>query len=399
MIPAYYEFSCPVKILSGHTALDNLPSELFTARVTRPMLLTDAGVLRAGLLRPILEALSAGGITTGAYFDQVQPESSTLLVNELASLYRTKQCNGLIAVGGGSVIDTAKGVNILASLGGEDVRRYCGVETLPGPLLPFFAIPTTSGTGSEVTNTAVIYDPDRNIKMAFVSEFLIPRAAILDTRMTLTMPPLLTASTGMDALAHAMEAFIGIQKNPMSDAYAWQAITLVGRHLVQAARTPADKDCRLALANAAAMAGMAFSNSMVGCVHALAHAAGAIAQIPHGEAISIFLPVGLEYNLPARAAMIGELLLPLAGSEVYASTPPNERPRRAIMEVRKIKDSLHAITGLPRTLQEAGIERKDFDAIARLAINDGSVMMNPIDMNEEDARRLLEKTYTGDNLY
>lgn len=393
MLPDYYEFTFPVKIISGYTALNNLPAELVQSKSQRPMLITDSGVTKAGLIQIVLGAFTESGISIGALYDQVPPESSTLVVNQLAQLYRDKNCDGLVAIGGGSVIDTAKGVNILVSLGGSDVRDYRGAETLPGPLRPFFVVPTTAGTGSEATNSAVIADPEKGVKMLFVSEFLMPRAAFLDARMTLTLPPRLTAATGMDALTHAMEAYISIQKNPMSDAYAWQAIHLVGSFLRTVVRQPDHKEGRLALANASTMAGTAFSNSMVGCVHSMGHATGAVAHLPHGLAISIFLPVGLEFNLPRRAEQIGEMLLPLAGPEVYAATPPDQRPQKTIAEVRRLKDDLNLACGLARTLKEAGVGRDKLDEIAALAINDGSAMMNPVELRLEDARHLLDLAY------
>lgn len=393
MLPAYYEFCFPVKIISGHTALNNLPAELVQANVSRPLIISDQGVTRAGLGKIVADAFAESGITIAAFFDEVPPESSTLLVNQLAELYRAKQCDCLIAVGGGSVIDTAKGVNILVSLGGQDVRDYRGAEVLPGPLRAFFVVPTTAGTGSEATNSAVIADPEKGVKMLFVSEFLMPRAAFLDSRMTLTLPPRLTAATGMDALTHAMEAYISIQKNPMSDAYAWQAVKLIGENLRRVAQNPADKEGRLALANASTMAGTAFSNSMVGCVHSMGHATGGVAHIPHGVAMNIFLPFGLEFNLPRRAEMIAELLLPLAGPEIYASTPADQRAKQTIAEVRRLKQDLHDITGLARSLQEAGVRRDQLEDIAKLAINDGSAMMNPEELRLEDALALAGRAF------
>jgi len=393
MLPEYYEFTFPVKMISGHTALNSLPAELIQSNARRPMIVADPGVAKAGLIDTVLGAFTESGVTIGALYDQTPPESSTLVVNQLARTYREKECDSLVAIGGGSVIDTAKGTNILVSLGGDDVRDYRGAETLPGPLRPFFVVPTTAGTGSEATNSAVIADPEKGVKMLFVSEFLMPRAAFLDTRMTLTLPPKLTAATGMDALTHAMEAYISIQKNPMSDAYAWQAIQLIGSYLRDTARKPDYKDGRLALANASTMAGTSFSNSMVGCVHSMGHATGAVTHIPHGVAMTIFLPYGLEFNLEKRAAMIGEMLMPLAGPEIYAATPAAERPAKTIAEVRRLKDDLFQICGLPRTLKEAGVSKDAFEKIAPLAINDGSALMNPVELRLEDAFRLLERAY------
>lgn len=392
-LPSFYEFNFPVKIISGHTALNNLPAELSAARVSRPMVITDAGVARAGLIRVVLDAFAESGITIGALYEETPPESSTLVVNDLAVLYRAKQCDCLVAVGGGSVIDTAKGVNILVSLDGHDVRNFRGADSLPGPLRPLYAVPTTAGTGSESTNSAVIADPAEGVKMLFSSEFLLPRAAFLDSRMTLTLPPRLTAATGMDALTHAMEATLSIQKNPLSDAYAWQAVRLIGSTLRQVVQHPQDKEGRLALANASTMAGAAFSNAMVGVVHAMGHSAGAVGHIPHGVAMNIFLPFGLEYNLEKRREMIGELLLPLSGPQVYAETPAGRRAERTINDVHQLKEDLYELCGLPRTLSEAGVKEEQLQAIAEMAINDASSLMNPVDLNTAEALALAHKAF------
>ncbi|HPH97671.1 MAG TPA: iron-containing alcohol dehydrogenase [Anaerolineaceae bacterium] len=393
MLPDYYEFSFPVKIISGMKAVNQLPGEMMAANARRPLIITDQGVAKAGLAQLVLDAFAETDLTIGGLYDQVPPESSTLLVNELAQLYRDKKCDCLVAVGGGSVIDTGKGVNILVTHGGNDVRDYRGAEMLKGPLNPMFVIPTTSGTGSEATNSAVIADPEKGVKMLFVSEFLLPRAAILDARLTLTLPPKLTAATALDALAHAMEAYLSIQKNPMSDAYTWQAVKLIGEYLPRVVRQPDDKEGRLALANASTMAGTAFSNSMVGCVHSLGHAAGAVGHIPHGVAIGIFLPIGLAFNSQRRESMVAELLLPLAGPEVYSNTPAPKRAARTVKAVRDLMDELHTLTGLPRTLSEAGVDREKAEAIAALAINDGSAMMNPVELTLDDARKLVEQAF------
>ena len=392
-IPSFYEFNFPVKIISGHTALHNLPAELTAASVSRPLIITDQGVARAGLIQHVLDALGESAITVGALFDETPLESSTLVVNQLGELYRAKRCDSIVAVGGGSVIDTAKGVNIIVSLDGHDVRNFRGADSLTGPLRPLYVVPTTSGTGSEVTNSAVIADPEQSVKMLFSSEFLLPRAAFLDSRMTLTLPPRLTAATGMDALTHAMEATLSIQKNPMSDVYAWQAVRLISQYLRDAVEHPQEKENRLALANASTMAGVAFSNAMVGVVHSMGHATGGVAHVPHGVAMNIFLPFGLEFNLAKRREEIGELLLPFSGAQVFADTPESRRAERVINDVHQLKEDLYQLCGLPRTLSEAGVKREQLPAIAALAINDASALMNPTDLNTAEALALAEKAF------
>jgi alcohol dehydrogenase len=173
----------------------------------------------------------------------------------------------IVAVGGGSVMDTAKGVNIVVSENADDLMQFSGAGNLTRPLKPLVAIPTTAGTGSEVTLVAVIADPARNLKMPFTSYFLMPDIAVLDPRMTLTLPPAITAATAMDALTHAIEAYTCLAKNPLSDAHAQLAIELIGQNLLKVINVPENANGRLALAVAATLAGVAFSNAMVGMVH------------------------------------------------------------------------------------------------------------------------------------
>lgn len=393
MLPQYYEFHSPVKIISGLKALDNLPYELGQCSVERPMIITDQGVVQAGLLKPVQAALADGGITVGEVFDRTPPDSSLEVVCEIAELFRRSGCDCLLAVGGGSAIDTAKGANIVLSQGTDDLAACAGAEMLSGPMLPLIVVPTTAGTGSEATLVAVVADTKRNLKMLFTSQHLMPRVAVLDPRMTLTLPPRLTAATAMDALCHAMEAYYCLQKNPMSDAYAWQAIKLISANLRPAVTKGQNAQVRLALANAATMAGVAFSNSMVGMVHSLGHAAGAVSHVPHGEAMSILLPFGLEYNLGKAGDTIGEMLLPLGGAEAYAVTPESERPEKTIELVKQLRRDLKELCGLPTTMQEAGVSRDQLELIAQRTMDDGALAYNPTELDRERALEVLLAAY------
>lgn len=189
-IPDYYEFCCRVNLVAGHDALEQIPQLLASMDASSPMILTDKGVAGAGLVEMVVSAFN-GGLDIRAMEDGVPPDSDIGLINRLARVYREKNCDSIIAVGGGSVLDTAKGINILVSEQGEDLLAFSGVGALKRPLRPFIAIPTTAGTGSEVTQAAVIADPDAARKLCFVSYFLLPDAAVVDPRMTLTLPPIL----------------------------------------------------------------------------------------------------------------------------------------------------------------------------------------------------------------
>ncbi len=390
----YYEFFCPVKVMAGQAALEHIPFELGARDARRPMIITDKGVRGAGLLEPVISACEEAEQEIVSIYDDVPPDSSTDVVREIAGQYRKGKCDSIIAIGGGSAIDTAKAVNILVSEGGDDIAEYAGAGVLTRPLKPFFVIPTTAGTGSEVTSVAVIADPRKQVKLPYASPFLLPDVAVLDPRMTLTLPPHITAATAMDALTHATEAYTCLQKNPLSDAYATAAIRKIGDNLLTVMDNPKDSVGRLELAQASTMAGIAFSNAMVGMVHALGHATGALCHLPHGVCMSLFLPYVLEYNLDQIRDPLGELLLHLAGPEVYAITPRAQRAQETIATIRKLRDELHRRCKLPRTLKETGKVTEDqLDRIAEMALDDGSIMFNPREASLEEARAVLQQAW------
>lgn len=391
---SYYEFFCPVKVIAGHAALEHIPFELAALGAKRPMIITDKGVRGNNLLVPLEATFTDTNSQIAVIFDDVPPDSSLKTVRAAAKLYRDNKCDAIIAVGGGSVIDTSKGVNILVSEGGSDLMKYSGAHNLPKPLKPFFVVPTTAGTGSEVTMVAVIADPDKNIKMPFTSYHLMPNAAILDPRMTQTLPPHITAMTAMDALTHAVEAYTCLGHNPISDAHATAAIKKISANLIAVLDNPKDANGRLELAQASTMAGIAFSNSMVGLVHSIGHATGAVAHVPHGLAMSLYLPYVLEYNIDVNGDRIADLLLYLAGAEVYAATPATKRAQKAIEHIRAMRDTLYERTKLPRTLQETGkVEKSQLNEIAQKALDDGSIIYNPKEANLADLKAILEKAW------
>lgn len=391
MIPDYYEFCNPVKIVSGSKAIEHIGYELEALGAKRPMVLTNTQLLELKVATIVLDALADTTAEPVGVYEEIPVDSSVEVVNDIARLYRETEADSIIAIGGGSVIDTAKGATIVLTHGAEDLMDYRGAESLMGRrTVPFIVIPTTAGTGSEVTSAAVIKDTERHVKMGFTSLSLLPDVAILDPRMTVGLPGRLTASTAMDALTHAVEAFSCVQANPLSDCYARAAIDLIRDDLPKVIATPGDLTARLSLANAALMAGAAFSNAMVGIVHAMGHAVGGVAGVPHGDAMAILLPHGMTYNLEVACNRYGELLMNLAGAETYATTPAAERGAAAIAAVRAMMASLHENAGLPLTLGEAGVTREQVPDIARAALNDGAMSMNPKQPTYDELVAILE---------
>lgn len=377
MLPLYYEYHNPVKILSGEAALENIPYELGVLEAKAPLLLSDAGLVQVGAVDTVLSHMKPA--VPKATFTNIPPDSSVAVVNEIARFFTEQGCDSILAVGGGSVIDTAKGVRMVIAQGAADLEALMGCEVLTaGRHIPFIAVPTTAGTGSECTPVAVISNPDKQVKQEYISAHLLPDAAILDVRMTLTLPPKVTASTGIDALCHAIEAYTCLQKNPMSDAYATAAIGMILENLPKAVENGRDKAARLAMANASLMAGTAFGNSMVGLVHAIGHSLGGICHVAHGDAMSILLPHVMDYNLDACREVYSDLLLHLAGPEVYVSTPEAQRAEAAVALVRNFITSFHEGCGLPVRLRDTGkVTEGQFEAVARTAISDGAIIVNP----------------------
>ncbi|ELC7279825.1 iron-containing alcohol dehydrogenase [Aeromonas veronii] len=390
----YYDFFCPVKLLAGEQALEQLASELASLGARRPLLLTDKGVNATGLATLLANVLAEGELPVAAIWDEIPADSSTAVVERIAKRYRELDCDSLVALGGGSVIDTAKAVNILTSMGGDHLLDYSGAGCLTRPLKPLAVVPTTAGTGSEVTLVAVIKDEASGRKVPFTSPFLLPQLAVLDPRLTQGLPLNITAATAMDAMTHAMEAFIGTAKNPVSDALALMAVEKIASALPQIIHDPQNKQLRLQLAEGSTLAGMAFSNSMVGLVHALGHSLGARCHLPHGLCMNLFLPTVLDYNRPEVDSELARLLLPLVGAERFAATPAHQRAEATITAIRTLRDTLWQAVKLPRTMSEAGVsDRSLLTEIRDLAINDGALLFNRKDADREQLLTLLERAW------
>lgn len=378
---SFYQFSVPTKIIHAEGISRDFANEVQLMGVNRLFLITDSYLKGSGLCDPILQHLEDSGIEVVGMYSDVPPDSSLKTVEACAAQAKEKGAQGFLAIGGGSVLDTAKGANILFTLGGNLKDDYSGAQTITQDLSPLIAIPTTAGTGSEVTEAIVIYDEDSKSKLSFVDSHLLPRLAVLDPELTLGLPPLLTAATGMDALTHAMEAVVSVQNNPVSDALALRAISYVREFLPRAVGDGSDIEARSKMLVASNLAGMAFNHSMVGVVHAVAHSVGALARVHHGTANGIFLPFGLEYNLEAAADRIA-LMAEASGCDARGGD--GAKANAVIAAVRKLISELNASCRFPRTFEEAGVDAKLADDIAAHAVDDGSSFYNPRPVVAED---------------
>lgn len=393
MVP-YFEFQNAVKLLCGELSLERISIELEHLGASRPLVLSDAVLSKIGTLEQVTEAMQSEGITTGATYTDIPVDSSLAVVNKIAAYYREKGCDSIVAVGGGSVIDTAKGVRLVLSQDTDDILAISGVENLTrGKHIPFVVVPTTAGTGSECTGVAVIRNDANGVKMEFLSPFVEPDVAVIDPRMTLGLPPKATASTGMDAMVHAIEACTCQQANPLSTAYGTAAIRMIAENVEEATRNGSNKQARFAMALASTMAGIAFSNSMVGAVHAIGHALGGVCHVPHAVAMTILLPHVMRYNLSHCAGAYAALLPWLAGMDTALKTPVEKRAGAAIAFVETLGERLNALCGLPLTLSDAGVQKDDFAKVAEFAVNDGALIVNPRAASEDQVVEILNAAY------
>ncbi len=385
----YFEFDTKAKILSGDKALSRVAFELKIRGKNKPLVLSDRGLDKLGLVGTAIKNMGLKEYDT--FFD-VPVDSSTETVNTVTEKYKSSGCDCVIAVGGGSVIDTAKGVVLSLVSGVSDLGKIEGADAIVkvNDVL-FIAVPTTAGTGSEMTSVAVIKDNIKGAKLEYISSFILPDVAVLDPEMTISLPPRITASTAIDALTHAIEAYTCLQKNPISDGFAIASIKLIFESLERVVNNPKDVEGRKALANAATIAGASFSNSMVGAVHSIGHSLGAVCSVAHGDAMAILLPHVMRLNKEKVGDLYGELLV-FANPEKFVSTPKSERAEAFICEVEGLLERLNKSCGLATTLSATGkVKKENFDEIVTKAMNDGSAIVNPVPLSRERIIDILEK--------
>ena len=388
MSDKYFEFYNGVKILNGEYAIENIAYELSYHNVTKPLLLSGKKLEDIGLVSSLRQMIA--GVNIEAIFTNIPNDSSTETIDFIIDYYEDNGCDCIIALGGGSVIDTAKCVKMAISQNAHSILELMGNENLvAGKHIPLFIVPTTLGTGAECTTVAVIKNAKTNTKMEFISAELLPDAIFLDARMTATLPPSMIGATAMDALCHAIEAYSCIQKNPISDIYATASIKIISENIIKAVKTQS-AECRQQLALGASLAGVAFSNSMVGVVHAIVHAIGGVCGVPHANAIAILLPACMEYYSAVYAKEYSNLLLYLTDEETYATTPAELRSRMSAEIVKKIKKTLGYVAKMPTDFSAYGVTERDFAEIITKAKSDGAILMSPRLVTKSDIYNILQ---------
>jgi alcohol dehydrogenase class IV len=333
------------------------------------LIVTDAGVAAAGWPDRVMHSLDHAGLRWSTY-DRVSPNPRQEEVAEGAEFCRSAGCDALLAVGGGSPMDCAKGIGVVAS-SGRPIAEFEGVDKIPESMPPLLCIPTTAGTGADVSQFTIIGNREERRKMAIVSKAVVPDLALVDPLCTTTMDAYLTACTAVDALTHAIEAFVSTGSSPITDLHAEEAIRLVGRHILAVLLHPADLEERGGMALASLQAGLAFSNASLGAVHAMAHALGGLLDLPHGECNALLLEHVVDFNFPAAperyrrvAANLGVSVDKLSDGEV----------RRAL---RERLCGLRKQAGIEGSLSGRGVSRDDIPGLTRNAIRDICMVTNP----------------------
>ena len=377
-----FTFQVPQEIIFGMGSLKRLPELLGKSGSKKVMIVSDRGLEKLGVVKKITDIVEGEGIETVSFLD-ILPNPTVDMVDEAVRRYREAGATSIIALGGGSPMDVAKSVGVLAKYGGSIVD-YEGAHLVPGPIEPVIAIPTTAGTGSEVTAFAVITDRSRNYKLTVFSYELIPKYALLDPAMIMSVPPSIAASCGIDALIHAWEAYTSLAASPFSDSMAEKAMELIGGNIRRFVANRKDEEAAGAMMSGSMFAGIAFAWARLGNVHAMSHPVSAFFGVQHGVANSILLPVVAEYNALADCGRYEKIYHYICESKGPAA---DFRPKMLIDEVRK----LNAELGIPGSLSEVGVTEDKIPQMAADAMKSGNIAANPRQSTQKDIEALYHK--------
>ena len=378
-------FSLLTKILSGTGALNEIPKELQSLNARKALIVTDPGLLTTGIPERIVKSLTAAGLSVDIY-SSVEPDPSIKTAEAIAEAALSAGATAFIGIGGGSSLDAAKAGSLLATHKGH-LKDYAGVDKVPAPILPVVAVPTTAGTGSEVTLFAVMTDTDHDEKFTIASSHLAPRIAVLDPDCTVKLPPALTAMTGMDALTHAVEAACSKIAQPVTDALAISAVRLILSSLAKAVQDGSRLVDRENMLQAAFLAGTAFNSAYLGLCHALASPLGAHFHIPHGLANAIVLPFVMDFNV--AAAMDKYAALSVGAGLSRRGDHPREAAQKLIDAIRTLQKDI----GTPIRLRDAGAKEDVLPLVAKDALKSIQLRFNPRPATEAQMLAVLKAAY------
>jgi len=348
------------------------------------LVVSDPGVVAAGWTKDVTDSLEAAGVPF-ALFTGVSSNPKVDEVMAGVAVYRKEECNALIAVGGGSPIDCAKGIGIVSS-NDRHILLFEGVDMVKIPMPPLICVPTTGGTSADVSQFAIITNPLEKVKFAIISKSVVPDLALIDPETLTTMGSYLTACTGLDALTHAIEAYVSTARSSMTDLHAIEAIRLISSSLLPSIEDPHNLELRTKMMQGSLQAGLAFSNAILGATHAMAHSLGGAHDIAHGECNAILLDHVIEFNLPAapeRFEHIAEAMgLDLRGMDSA------QKKSALLNHIRELKKA----TGIVRALNELGVERSDMSFLTRHALKDPCMATNPRKASQRDIEVVYEES-------
>jgi len=381
---AVTEFHIPALNLMGEGALQKAIDTLQKRDFSRALIVTDAGLVNTGLVDQLVTSLKLVDIDSRVFSD-VQPNPTTANVESGLALLQSGDCDFVISLGGGSPHDCAKGIALVATNGGS-IRDYEGVDQSLHPQLPLVAINTTAGTASEMTRFCIITDEARHIKMAIVDKHTTPILSVNDPLTMLGMPKGLTAATGMDALTHAIEAYVSIAATPITDACALKAVEIISTYLPKVVENGQDIEAREQMAYAQFLAGMAFNNASLGYVHAMAHQLGGFYDLPHGVCNAVLLPHVEAFNSKVaaeRLAAVGQSMgvIPTGDADADART--------CIEAIKALKEKV----GIPRGLADLGAKEEDIPVLAANALKDACGFTNPIQASQEEIEAIFKAAW------
>ncbi len=376
-----FMWQMPTKLIVGPGCSRQAGPELKALGGSKALLATDRGVRGAGVLAGIQESLAAARVDCAIY-DGVEPNPSIRCIEAAVAIYRAERCDCLLGVGGGSSMDTAKLVGAKITHPDVDITQFEGRGKIVNPIPPLIAIPTTCGTGSEVTLSAVATDTDRHFKMGIGSPLLYPKVALIDGSLLTNLPGPVIAGTGMDALCHAAESYVNLTTNPISDALDLAAISMISRWLRPAVAN-ANLEAMSNMVLAASIAGMGFANTRLTIVHAMSHPISGYYGVPHGVANAILLPLVMEFNLIGNARRFGDVAR--AMGEDTSNLTEMEAARLSTRAVRALSRDV----GIPETFEGFGVTDEHLDAMIEDAFKSGNIPLNPARVTREAVRALF----------
>ncbi len=384
MIPSF-EFLLPTKIRYGAGSLHSLAEELRALGARNVMVVTDKGLAKTGIVDSVTGLLKAGGYRFSVY-DGVEANPKDHNVEDCADLARVFEVDALLGLGGGSPIDAAKAVAVVARQGGK-AGDYQGKGKVKNDCLPLVTVPTTAGTGSEVTFSAVITDTTEKFKFTIKSPAMAAKTAIVDPELTLSVPPIITAATGIDALTHAIEGYTANCTEPIAEAVGLYAVELISKNIEKAVREGSNLEARDQMMMGSLLAGLSFSHADVASVHCMAEALGSIYDAPHGMCNAILLPYVMEYNLPAAQHKYARVARAMGIDQADDA----KAAARGIEHIR----GLSAEIGLPG-IRALGVNPDDFELLAEMSVRNGSNGSNPKEISKKGYVALFEKAYSDE---